>query len=655
MQNGEVVRRSISRHYADVSAQDGNISHLLVFVSDAERNAFPTLFALSENDIESIWSNVSSFIERQMLCQKGVHIARLGTFTFSVQRMDVGRKHKLIQRPIFLLAEKFKLFTGLKQKMASPSAGEVPVVPLNFSALSADSPFERDVVELCVRESLMLLMSMVAKRTAVLFSFHGIGLLSFRQGNVSMRFDQDFLTALDRAWGLGYKKNNNSRVSSYTAHKCCPDRDHELSPFQPSRSSLDVRDQTSSSSSSLEHKEEADHTTGQWARRETLKLATVKGICLTEDLEVSPQEQTENRLQQGGDGEVKEDQEFHFCEGYCQDIGQELCNMCRERAQRNMSTENLTEERRWVEKEEERLFMINQEKLNQEQMHREQAHEKLLRRRNEQDAECNIEMAKAREREAQRCNKYHGSYLFRVRPGTPPPPLLRHGQYLRELLDQVEDHRQQQALDQQSQNLMDRLGQMELADEISEQRHQQLQRKVSAVRCYKRALDTQCNGGCTGLGRTTRSPAESPVFCRYDEVPSALAEQKQRARELRQHQINDATLRRRDARFSRILEQKREIDMLNRTRQEMRADLVTRHKKLRAMRGALEDLWARTVETKRLREQEERSFMRAGGRLVMDQCTEYQRCGQCQRRLGFCGGTNLWKESRYIAGSRLMV
>ncbi|KAG5283132.1 hypothetical protein AALO_G00038690 [Alosa alosa] len=647
MQNGEVVRRSISRHYADVSAQDGNISHLLVFVSDAERNAFPTLFALSENDIESIWSNVSSFIERQMLCQKGVHIARLGTFTFSVQRRDVGRKHKLIQRPIFLLAEKFKLFTGLKQKMASPSAGEVPVVPLNFSALSVDSPFERDVVELCVRESLMLLMSMVAKRAAVLFSFHGIGLLSFRQGHVRMRFDQDFLTAQDRVWGLGYKNNNNSRVSSYTAHKCCPDRDHELSPLQPSRSSLDVRNQTSSSSSSSssEHKEEggnrerkkADHTTGQWDRRETLKLATVKGICLTEDLEVSPQEQTENRLQQGGDGEVKEDQEFHFCEGYCQDIGQELCNFCRERAQRNMSTENLTEERRWVKKEEERLLMINQEKLNQEQMHREQAHEKLLRRRNEQDAECNIEMAKAREREAQRRIKYHGSYLF---PGT--PPLVRSmGPYWTPTATAGSD--------------MDRLGQMELADEISEQRHQQLQRKVSAVRCYKRALDTQCNGGCTGLGRTTRSPAESPGFCRYDEVPSELAEQKQRARELRQHQINAATLRRRDERFSRILEQKREIDMLNRTRQEMRADLVTRHKKLRAMRGTLEDLWARTVEAKRLREQEERSFMRAGGRLVIDQCTENQRCGQCQRRLGFCGGTNLWKESRYITGSRLMV
>ncbi|XP_062390535.1 coiled-coil domain-containing protein 81-like [Sardina pilchardus] len=658
MQNGEVVR-TISRQYSDLSAQDRDISHLLVFVPDAERYAFPTLFALSENDIESIWSNVSSFIERQMLCQKGVHIARLGTFTFSVQRMDVGRKHKMIQRPIFLLAEKFKLFTGLKQKMASPSAGEVPVVPLNFSALSADGPFERDVVERCVRESLMLLASMVAKRPAVLLSFYGIGLLSFRQGHVRMRFDQDFLTALDRAWGLGH--NSNSRASSYTAHKCCPDRDHELAPLQPSRSSLDVRDQTSSSSSS-EYKEDdgdretkkADRTIFQSDRREILKLATVKGICLTEDLEVSPQVQTENRLKQGGDSEIKVDQESHFCEGSCQDMGKELCNLCRARAQRNVPAEHVSEERRRVEKEVVRLFMVDQEQFDQELMQREQAHKEQMKRRNERDAECNIEMAKAREREAQQRSKYFGSYIFRVRPGT-PPPLLRNGPYLRELLDQVEDHGQQKALDQQTQDLMDRMGQMELADEILEQRHQQLQRKASVVRCYKRALDTQCNGSCTGLGCTTRSCAESPVFGRYDEVPSALAERRRRARELRQHQINAATLRRRDAHFSRILEQKREVDMLNRTRQEMRADHVTRLLKLRTMRGALEDLWARTVEAKRLREQEERSFMKSGGRLVLDQCLEHQRCEQCQRRLCFCGGTNLWKESRYIAGSRLMV
>lgn len=48
MQNGELVR-STSRYSVDLSAHDRNISHLLSFVSEAERYGFPTLFALSEN------------------------------------------------------------------------------------------------------------------------------------------------------------------------------------------------------------------------------------------------------------------------------------------------------------------------------------------------------------------------------------------------------------------------------------------------------------------------------------------------------------------------------------------------------------------------------------------------------------------------------
>lgn len=65
-----------------------------------------------------------------------------------------------------------------------------------------------------------------------------------------------------------------------------------------------------------------------------------------------------------------------------------------------------------------------------------------------------------------------------------------------------------------------------------------------------------------------QSCSEGLAFGQYDDLPTAVMEQRQRARELHQHQINTATLRRRDMQFSRILEQKREIDMLNRTRQE---------------------------------------------------------------------------------------
>ena len=68
---------------------------------------------------------------------------------------------------------------------------------LNFSALAAESPFERDVIEGCVRETLMLLLRAVASQRSVLFTFRGIGVLVFRNSKVKMHFYKDFLSSMD--------------------------------------------------------------------------------------------------------------------------------------------------------------------------------------------------------------------------------------------------------------------------------------------------------------------------------------------------------------------------------------------------------------------------------------------------------------------------
>lgn len=43
------------------------------------------------------------------------------------------------------------------------------------------------------------------------------------------------------------------------------------------------------------------------------------------------------------------------------------------------------------------------------------------------------------------------------------------------------------------------------------------------------------------------------------------------------------------------------------------------------------------------------------GMLVHEQCDQYKRCAQCQRNLNNLGKTNLWKDTRYIPGTRIMV
>ncbi|VTJ85751.1 Hypothetical predicted protein, partial [Marmota monax] len=51
----------------------------------------------------------------------GVHISGFGTFTFTRQKLEMGNKFILIQRPVFIMAEKLLQTHGLSQnKVYSP-------------------------------------------------------------------------------------------------------------------------------------------------------------------------------------------------------------------------------------------------------------------------------------------------------------------------------------------------------------------------------------------------------------------------------------------------------------------------------------------------------------------------------------------------------
>ncbi|XP_063070047.1 coiled-coil domain-containing protein 81-like [Engraulis encrasicolus] len=700
MQNGGEVERLTPRFE---TPQDTKISHLLLFASDVEKHAFPTLFALPQNDIESIWSKVSSFIEQQMVCHKGVHIPGLGTFTFSVQKVDRGKGQQLILSPIFLLAEKFKRVSGMKQRKASP-AGEVPVVPLNFSLLSMDGPFERDVVERCVRESLMLLVRVVSQHPSALLGFPGLGLLTFRRGLACMRFHRAFLWALDQTWGLARRircsrAGVSSSVEPDRVHsRSCGAKERDLATLTPCTSSMEVgteqqpsaletkgggegeekaeeeeedekgKEEEKEEEEEEERKEAGNDTINQLHRRETLTPAKVNGIFLTEDL-YAPLELT-NRFEDEGDGD-----EYNKCLSPPADSSpsgqldtppsplctkescQGLCILCKARAVKNVSGDYESEKKKKKrrEDEDERLYMRARLQIDKGLELEELAYGEMCREKIRRAAACNLEMARERQEAERREEKFHPSYVFRTRTDT-PPQLPKQRQYQHELQDQVHYQGQRQGLDRQTKELVHRTGQIELADEIALERQQQVLRKASDVRCYQKALDTQRRGRCRPFGSTTQLERTLMSMSLGElETPEVLAEQRQRARELHHQQIHAAILKRRHAHHSRILEQKREIHMLSRTREEIREDQVTRHRKLCGMREALDEAWTKSMEARRRREQEEKDFLRAGGCLVLDGCENFKCCRRCTRRLSFSGGTNIWKESRYQAGARLMV
>jgi hypothetical protein len=76
-------------------------------------------------------------------------------------------------------------------------AGQIPVVPLNYTALSTETPFERDTVESCVREVLTTFNRSLSSKQNVEFTFAGIGRLTIRDKKVKMKFYKEFITSMD--------------------------------------------------------------------------------------------------------------------------------------------------------------------------------------------------------------------------------------------------------------------------------------------------------------------------------------------------------------------------------------------------------------------------------------------------------------------------
>ena len=84
-------------------------------------------------------------------------------------------------------------------------------------------------------------------------------------------------------------------------------------------------------------------------------------------------------------------------------------------------------------------------------------------------------------------------------------------------------------------------------------------------------------------------------------------------------------------------------------------DRAERFMRSQGIRKQLEDDWERAVEKKKQRDQDEKEHICNPGQLMMEQFDRYKRCLQCKRRLANCGETNIWRESHYVPGSRIMV
>ncbi|XP_018408742.1 PREDICTED: coiled-coil domain-containing protein 81 [Nanorana parkeri] len=628
---------------------------MLDFMQDAGRNVFSTLPKLTEDDVSTIWASVAEFIEHQMSQQKGVQIPGLGTFTLSRHTLDVGNKLILVQRPVFLLSEKFVQIHGLKYNKIFTTS-DIPVVPLNFIALSFSCSYNRDTIEGCVRETLCVFSRSVATKQNVEFSFKGIGTLIIRDQKVKMKFYKDFVNSTDGTGSLVKSLSNRPGTADSVMSS---GEDPSLRPRSCSallfpRIEVKASDKPSDMETIPEENVELESgaepkieqpienvnegeepittrrentPTKRLLNRQCIVPAKVTAISLNEDLEritkpkTAPERLGSSMNFSRPDPEVSQTNILRIttpppCLDHCR-AGQELCYLC--------------------------LFSLSLQMKSQ-----------AIRGQSQKDAAYNMGVAEAIRNERNARNlEFYRSYIFQKRPLTPPAK-IKQEQYYQSLTKQVEDRQGKEEKEKQDQELLGKLEQIQLAEGLAAQRAKYFRDKNELMMSYKSALDTQVK-----MKPSFAPPAEpkitEPGFGRNDMGNDKLAERKRRAQEVSKHQLQTVAERKRLAVLNDLVQQRKESDMLQSTKELLLSDRAAQYEKMQRIYKGLQDDWVKSHEMKRLKEEEEGRFIRAGSHLLLDQFEKYRRCFQCKRRTSNCGETNVWCESRYIPGCRLMV
>uniref|UniRef100_A0A3Q2QJW0 CCDC81 HU domain-containing protein n=1 Tax=Fundulus heteroclitus TaxID=8078 RepID=A0A3Q2QJW0_FUNHE len=144
--------------------------------------------SINQSINQSIKNQSISLSDFLFFFQQGANLSGLGTFTLSLQNVNRRNRITTVHQPIFILAGKLAQFLGLsqvKRLVEGEQISHLPVLPLNFAAVSQRTPFSRGVVESCVRETLAELYRALASEKNVVLPFKPIGVLSFRNNKVT--------------------------------------------------------------------------------------------------------------------------------------------------------------------------------------------------------------------------------------------------------------------------------------------------------------------------------------------------------------------------------------------------------------------------------------------------------------------------------------
>ena len=305
------------------------------------------------------------------------------------------------------------------------------------------------------------------------------------------------------------------------------------------------------------------------------------------------------------------------------------------------------------EQEQDRVLQKYQQLKDQKFNEKENKHLQYERQLSREVAQFNLTASETLKSEQALPKKFHHSYIFLNRSDSPYWYKLR-DQYSESLGEQLcnKTKRLRKLKDE-----TDRLEQEEqryLAAELAATRKQQLMNKALSTKKYESALHTQIMNKPFQLPKALPD-SDGSVFGKLDTTKEKLAAMRNRAKDVLNHQLKTTKEKKEKSRLTKEQNRKHEMDVLNRTTKELREETCRRHVITKGVRNSLERSWTSQHTEKKRQDKLDKKHEMTAGLLLLDQCKKYKRCDQCQRNCENIGVTNVWPESRYLSGSRLMI
>jgi len=220
-----------------------------------------------------------------------------------------------------------------------------------------------------------------------------------------------------------------------------------------------------------------------------------------------------------------------------------------------------------------------------------------------------------------------------------------------DLSHQMETRKTSKAKADADKRLIERLYQIQLAEDLAQEREAYLKEKQNSKQKLKQTYEYQMR---TRLSELPASYGDVEVFGKND----VTVEKRQKIRQRNKLYASDQFLtfnRNKSARDKLYKEKVRQdTEMLRRTKTDLDMDTNKRNHYKKTMRKSMESNWLRSNDEKYEREIEAKIGI-PERITVQEQLDQYRKCTQCTRRPQNQGQSNIWRETYYTPGARLIV